>query len=189
MVKRTPRWWRQPFPHAPQCLEEVERWVLSWGTHATVIKPDLLATRVSKIIRELIKRYPGGVILLFLDLPHQIAHLIGHLIDPVSLPSEVPSGQHENSPAFQRRGTCGRAVSPERTADCARKCRIPRNYCARRPDPWPKLCSKSGYQVTKKKIVVAIAAAGTMAVAVLLVVPFGTPGPSQLTCNCLHEQP
>ena len=39
-------------------LEEVERWVLSWGTHATVLKPDLLAERVGKIIQQLSQRYP-----------------------------------------------------------------------------------------------------------------------------------
>jgi proteasome accessory factor B len=40
-------------------LEEIERWVLSWGTHVTIIKPDLLADRVGNIARELGKRYPN----------------------------------------------------------------------------------------------------------------------------------
>jgi predicted DNA-binding transcriptional regulator YafY len=38
-------------------LEEVERWVLSWGTHATVIAPQLLAERVGTIARALAGRY------------------------------------------------------------------------------------------------------------------------------------
>jgi len=38
-------------------LEEVERWVLSWGTHATVIHPELLAERVGSIARALAGRY------------------------------------------------------------------------------------------------------------------------------------
>ena len=39
-------------------LEEVERWVLSWGTHATVISPPALATRVRSIAATLVHRYP-----------------------------------------------------------------------------------------------------------------------------------
>jgi proteasome accessory factor B len=38
-------------------LEEVERWVLSWGAHATVIQPQLLAERVGCIARALSSRY------------------------------------------------------------------------------------------------------------------------------------
>jgi proteasome accessory factor B len=38
-------------------LEEVERWVLSWGTHATVIQPELLVERVGAIARALAGRY------------------------------------------------------------------------------------------------------------------------------------
>jgi predicted DNA-binding transcriptional regulator YafY len=38
-------------------LEEIERWVLSWGTHATVIKPEMLAERVGKIAAKLVNRY------------------------------------------------------------------------------------------------------------------------------------
>jgi proteasome accessory factor B len=38
-------------------LEEVERWVLSWGAHATVIQPQLLAERVGTIARILAGRY------------------------------------------------------------------------------------------------------------------------------------
>lgn len=38
-------------------LEEVERWVLSWGAHATVIQPQLLAERVGVIARTLAGRY------------------------------------------------------------------------------------------------------------------------------------
>ena len=38
-------------------LEEIERSVLNWGTHATVVKPKALAERVGKIGRELAQRY------------------------------------------------------------------------------------------------------------------------------------
>lgn len=38
-------------------LEEVERWVLSWGTHATVIQPKMLVERVGTIARALAGRY------------------------------------------------------------------------------------------------------------------------------------
>lgn len=37
-------------------LEEVERWVLSWGTKATVISPPALAERIRNIARELCQR-------------------------------------------------------------------------------------------------------------------------------------
>lgn len=39
-------------------LEEIERWILSWGIHATVIKPEILANRVSEIATKLAKLYP-----------------------------------------------------------------------------------------------------------------------------------
>jgi proteasome accessory factor B len=38
-------------------LEEVERWVLSWGIHATVIQPRLLAERIGGIALTLAGRY------------------------------------------------------------------------------------------------------------------------------------
>jgi proteasome accessory factor B len=38
-------------------LEVVERWVLSWGTHATVISPQMLVERVGAIARALAGRY------------------------------------------------------------------------------------------------------------------------------------
>jgi predicted DNA-binding transcriptional regulator YafY len=42
-------------------LEEIERWVLSWGTHATVIKPEALAQRLGSTARELARRYAEPV--------------------------------------------------------------------------------------------------------------------------------
>lgn len=39
-------------------LEEVKRWVLSWGTHATVIAPTQLIERLSATINQLSSRYP-----------------------------------------------------------------------------------------------------------------------------------
>jgi proteasome accessory factor B len=41
-------------------LEEVERWVLGFGEHATVIEPPELKERVGRIGRELAKRYQRG---------------------------------------------------------------------------------------------------------------------------------
>jgi len=44
-------------------LEEVERWVLSMGTHATVIRPDALRERLFKATQELFERYGGPSVL------------------------------------------------------------------------------------------------------------------------------
>lgn len=38
-------------------LEEIERWVLSWGLHATVIRPRALARRLHRTTAELARRY------------------------------------------------------------------------------------------------------------------------------------
>lgn len=38
-------------------LEEVERWVLSWGVHATVIGPAALSERIGKTVAALGERY------------------------------------------------------------------------------------------------------------------------------------
>jgi len=38
-------------------LEEIERWVLAWGTHATVIRPEALADRIRNIGQALADRY------------------------------------------------------------------------------------------------------------------------------------
>ncbi|MCX6886739.1 MAG: WYL domain-containing protein [Verrucomicrobia bacterium] len=43
-------------------LEEVEQWVLSWGRHATVVKPKLLADRVLGSAQELVRRYSDPAI-------------------------------------------------------------------------------------------------------------------------------
>jgi proteasome accessory factor B len=40
-------------------ITEMERWVLSWGTHATVIRPRALALRIAHASRELTRRYAG----------------------------------------------------------------------------------------------------------------------------------
>jgi predicted DNA-binding transcriptional regulator YafY len=42
------------------CLEEIEQYVLSWGTHASILGPEELRDRVAKTVRELAKRYAGG---------------------------------------------------------------------------------------------------------------------------------
>lgn len=41
------------------CLEEIEQWVLSWGTRATVLHPQALRERVGKIAETLMARYAG----------------------------------------------------------------------------------------------------------------------------------
>lgn len=38
-------------------LEEVERWILSWGTHANVLQPAPLAVRLREIAAKLVERY------------------------------------------------------------------------------------------------------------------------------------
>jgi predicted DNA-binding transcriptional regulator YafY len=38
-------------------IEEIERWVMSWGTHVTVVRPIRLANRVLKAASEMVKRY------------------------------------------------------------------------------------------------------------------------------------
>ena len=38
-------------------LEEIEGWVLSWGIHATVLRPARLGERLSRIAKELLGRY------------------------------------------------------------------------------------------------------------------------------------
>jgi proteasome accessory factor B len=38
-------------------IEEAERWVLGWGPHATVVRPQALATRLHGIARTLESRY------------------------------------------------------------------------------------------------------------------------------------
>jgi predicted DNA-binding transcriptional regulator YafY len=38
-------------------IEEVARWVLSWDTHVTVVRPQALANRVYQAARELVAKY------------------------------------------------------------------------------------------------------------------------------------
>jgi proteasome accessory factor B len=38
-------------------IEEVARWVLSWDTHVTVVRPEVLADRVYQVARELVEKY------------------------------------------------------------------------------------------------------------------------------------
>ncbi len=38
-------------------IEEIERWVLTWGTHATVVRPKGLTERIRKIGEEFCRRY------------------------------------------------------------------------------------------------------------------------------------
>jgi predicted DNA-binding transcriptional regulator YafY len=39
-------------------IEEVEKWVLAFGTHATVVRPKCLQERLARTARELVERYP-----------------------------------------------------------------------------------------------------------------------------------
>jgi predicted DNA-binding transcriptional regulator YafY len=41
-------------------LPEIERWVLSWGAHATVIRPEALRISLRKAVSELAERYEAG---------------------------------------------------------------------------------------------------------------------------------
>src|ERR1041385_3037478 len=41
-------------------LPEIERWVLSWGAHATVIRPEVLRISLKKVTAELAQRYDSG---------------------------------------------------------------------------------------------------------------------------------
>lgn len=43
-------------------LEEVEKWVLSMGTHATVIRPEKLRERLFRATHELFERYCGPMV-------------------------------------------------------------------------------------------------------------------------------
>ena len=38
-------------------LPEIERWVLSWGAHATVIRPDSLRNNLREVASDLVARY------------------------------------------------------------------------------------------------------------------------------------
>jgi len=51
-------------------IEEAERWVLSWGIHATVVRPKALAVRMHETSKELTKRYGS-----FLESPTSDAAL------------------------------------------------------------------------------------------------------------------
>ena len=41
-------------------LEEIERFLLSWGIHATVVRPKALVTRLRQITEQLQRRYAGA---------------------------------------------------------------------------------------------------------------------------------
>jgi predicted DNA-binding transcriptional regulator YafY len=41
------------------CLEEIEQWILSWGTHALVLRPAVLVERLARTAQELVNRYPN----------------------------------------------------------------------------------------------------------------------------------
>lgn len=56
-------------------LEEIEQWVLSWGTHATIVRPQELADRVAAIASEVAQRYVGEVANQELEARSQEAEL------------------------------------------------------------------------------------------------------------------
>src|SRR5205085_5129969 len=41
-------------------LEDIERWILSWGNHARVIAPPELKQRIAKTVSELANAYGNG---------------------------------------------------------------------------------------------------------------------------------
>ena len=49
--------WQLPLRMRLNSIEEAERRVLSWGTHATVVKPQALAARLCDATSELRDRY------------------------------------------------------------------------------------------------------------------------------------
>jgi predicted DNA-binding transcriptional regulator YafY len=38
-------------------LEEIERWILSWGEHATVLEPPAMVRRIKEVAATLGRRY------------------------------------------------------------------------------------------------------------------------------------
>ncbi len=42
-------------------LDEIERWILNWGTHATVVRPEQLRERVGATAREIAEKYDTSV--------------------------------------------------------------------------------------------------------------------------------
>ena len=44
-------------------IEEVEKWVLGFGTHATVLGPDKLRQRLCRVSEEVWQRYGGPMVL------------------------------------------------------------------------------------------------------------------------------
>jgi proteasome accessory factor B len=44
-------------------IEEVEKWVMGFGTHATVVRPDKLRERLFKVAEEVWQRYGGPMVL------------------------------------------------------------------------------------------------------------------------------
>lgn len=51
------------YPLLLNLLQEAERWVLSLGTHATVIRPEKLRERLAKATEELWRRYGGPMMM------------------------------------------------------------------------------------------------------------------------------
>lgn len=41
-------------------IEEIERWVLGWGKHATVIRPKMLAKRIEQAAAHMLRKYEEG---------------------------------------------------------------------------------------------------------------------------------
>ena len=42
-------------------LEEIEQWVLSWGAHATVVRPQALADRLLATSQFVVSKYQSGL--------------------------------------------------------------------------------------------------------------------------------
>jgi predicted DNA-binding transcriptional regulator YafY len=43
-------------------IKDVEKWVFGFGTHATVVRPNTLAERLSKTWEESLKKYSGDAV-------------------------------------------------------------------------------------------------------------------------------
>jgi proteasome accessory factor B len=56
-------------------LDEIERWILSWGTHANVLRPASLAARLHEIALTLVHRYQATPVASVAEMP--LAHHVG----------------------------------------------------------------------------------------------------------------
>ena len=54
--------WRLRLTMRLNNIKDVEKWVFGFGTHATVVRPNTLAERLSKTWEESLKKYSGDAV-------------------------------------------------------------------------------------------------------------------------------